>query len=135
MAQTMMQWNVQCVVDTIRHADGRSTVRYVKSCGLGGLHNTFAAATKTKLLAFFKETEALFTPGSIRVTHLGVFYYDGFQSLLEEIGSHAASNPWKRFLLYSHSIQRGQTEKIANMVQVPSLSAPIHPVLCSNGVL
>jgi hypothetical protein len=106
------QWRKNCVVDTIKHRDGSTTVRAITMADcpgvlgstMGGRLPVWSADTVAKLTAYFEETEALFTPGSIRVTHVGVFYFNHFQQLLE-IASRP-NVPWPRLLAYSHSIQR-----------------------------
>jgi peptidoglycan/LPS O-acetylase OafA/YrhL len=108
------KWRINAIVDTIRHADGTSTIRRLTRSQalsiLGGyLGNNargevWSATVITKLTQWMEQTEALHTPGSIRVTHVCVFFFNHFQQLLN-IASRATV-PWPRLLAYSHSIQR-----------------------------
>ena len=90
------KWNKRCIVDTIRYADGRKVVRPHGSGGCGVSYNG--------MLGFLRETEKLYEPGSIRVTHAKAFLYDDTLVWLKL--ATRDENPWKSLLFYSHSVQR-----------------------------
>eukprot|EP00947_MAST-08B_sp_MAST-8B-sp1_P001677 g1677.t1 len=128
MSRGMNYFNDNCIVDTIRHLDGRTTVRKLKVCpkGYTSLDPLEGNADMQKdLQDFLAETEALFTPGSIRVTQTHVYYFSGFQALLELMSKHSATNPWKRYLAYAHSVQRGQVQAtLPDMVKTELCNRP-----------
>jgi len=110
-SSTQSSWRANVIVDTVRHADGTSTVRKVtvgQSVSVFGVDlcggNPWSTATLTKLQTFFEETEALHTPGSIRVTHICIYYFKAFAQFLNLAGR--PNLPWKKLLAYSHSAQR-----------------------------
>ena len=128
----MNAWQTNCLVDTIRHLDGTSTIRILKknSCPGGSWTadtNDWSPEARKETQKYFAETEKLFTPGSIRVTHLGIFSFTGFKSMLEVVGTNSGTNPWKRYMFWSHSIQRGRpaTDKLLDdMVKAEVCNRP-----------
>ena len=115
-SQEMNIWRKNCIVDTIRLADGTSIIRKLpySACTVGALHgNDLSDTTASNLRNWLGEADDSFKPGSIRVTHMGVYFFSAVTDLLDKVlSAYLKSGPWKRLLLWSHSIQRSGTDRM-----------------------
>ena len=110
-------WQTNCIVDTIRFADGTTKIRKLaEGCpGVGAINGAsgISDAIAVKLLDYFKDWDVEFKPGAIRVTHMALFYFNAVQHFLDKVAaSYLTAGPWKRMMLWAHSTQRSTTEKV-----------------------
>ena len=144
-AQLMNRWQKNCIVDTIRHLDGTSTVRVLPGAGCGqkgwNMDDGRNAAWDEKVLIsmreWLKEMETYFTPGAIRVTHIKSFYFSVFGGIVDVVGPMTKNGPWKKLLLWGHSIQRysgvsSLKRDVAKLVLLPTCNR-LGEVLCVIG--
>ena len=99
-------WETHAIVDTIRFPDGRTVVRKKTSTpwNLKTAAKKYDDATMASLTDWLEEMNQLFTPGAIRVTHVGIFYFNAFQAFVNLVG--LSDSRWARVLFWGHNIQR-----------------------------
>ena len=127
----LSKWQTHSLTDTIRYPDGTSKYRTTNQFKTNLESSSgFDAAVAANMLAWFKDVE--FTPGAIRVTHMGNFYFKGIADLVNKVlADYLKTGPWKRLLMWSHSTQRSSTPQVVNDLTELGQSA----VCARNGVL
>ena len=136
-------WKINCVVDTIRHLDGTSTVRFLTmaECGKKGIlleGSGFSDASSVALTEWIKEMEQYATPGSIRVTHIICFLLRVYVGLAEMLGAMInPSAPFNKLLLWGQPLQResarGQVEANTRLLSETTACNRPDEILCVVG--
>merc|ERR1712078_899312 len=106
--KTFSTWSNPAMTDTIRYADGKSTYRTTNEFHTwGDSQSGYTPHAAANLLKWFKQVDADFKPGAIRVTHIRLYFFKGVTTLLNyALGDYLKTGPWKRLLFWSHSNQR-----------------------------